>query len=148
MDTLNEFPKVMDEARVDLAGNVAGKFSPDDWQRILTEAKTRLAQHQAAGNDETSAWRNVILDFHREKYWGFVPDWRPPLKKKNESNLGVRFIWMTFSAFIVTKIAVVWLGQIYTRSDDPIDAYLFFASIALVIFNFGFFLWSTRKYKD
>lgn len=148
MDTLNEFPKIMDEARVDLAGNVAGKFSPDDWQRILTEAKIRLNQHQAAGEDEISAWRNVILDFRREKYWGFVPDWRPPPKQKNESNLGVRFIWMTFSAFIVTKIAVVWLGQIYTRSDDPIDAYLFFASIALVIFNFGFFLWSTRKYKD
>lgn len=150
METLNEFPEIMGHAREDLGGNVGGKFSPENWDRILNEARERFLRHRALVNNDLAAWTEVVREFHRERYWGYSPNWRPPPKdkKKKQTNMGVSFIWMTFTAFIVTKISVVWLGQIYTRSDDPVDKWLFFGAIALTIANFAYFLWRSRHHKD
>lgn len=149
MDSLNEFPNVMSQARTDLAGNVSGDFSPENWASILEEANVRLLRHNSGLGDESSAWREVVREFHRERYWGFSPDWRPPPKAKaKHKNLGVFFIWMTFSTFVLTLIALVWLGQNYTVSDEPKDKYLFFTAVGLAIANFTYFLWHSRHYED
>lgn len=150
MNSMNEFPIVMKQAKEDLAGHISGQFSPESWDKILQEAHLRLKQHMNSGLSESEAWRKVVLEFSKERHWGYVPNWRPSKRKpkSQKENLGLRLIWMTFAAFVITKITVVWLGQIYTRSEDPVDKWLFIGSIILVLANFGYFLWRTRNHKD
>ena len=146
---MSDFPDIMRNAQADLAGQIGGQFSPDAWRAILSEARNRFEIRRGEGLRESDAWSEVIREFHRDRYFGYEPTWNIPKGQRPKGrSLGMGFVWMTFSAFVITKIAVVWLGQIYTASDDPRDAYLFFAAIGLVFVNFSFFLWRARHYKD
>jgi hypothetical protein len=140
--TATSRPTLMDNAKEDLAGTVEGKFSPEDWEKILGKAQNLL------GTGGLEAWREVIRDFHRNRYWGFVPNYREPRKKEVSKNLGFQFIWMTFGSLTIFKVAVLWFGQIYSRSDDPLDKWLFFGCLALVLGNIAFFLWRNRNHVD
>lgn len=147
MSSVNPFPEIMREARTDLSGHIGGQFSPTDWDLILREAAGRFASKISAGREEQGAWRAVILEFQRENYWGHRPVYQPPRKPK-DGNLGLGLVWMTFSAFVLTLMALAWLGQIYTASDDPRDAFWFFVALGAAIFNFVFFLWRGRNHRD
>jgi len=154
MSTLNEFPKIMRQAREDLCATVSGRFSPQDWESILTLAQQKLlaqfADPAPSRDEELRVWQAVILDFNRNSYWGFEPNYKEPKKPKagRTDNLGVRFIVFTFLSFTLTLMAVVWTGQIYTTSDEALDAYIFFFVLSLVVANFAFLLWKTRNYRD
>src|SRR4051812_22560156 len=132
MVSMNEFPEIMRHAHVDLLSNVSGRFSPEDWQKILQVAREKLDERAAQTGDPIEAWRSVILDFNRNQYWGFYPDYAPGKDLTRKRNYGLEFLALAFLAFTVTKVALAWLGQIYTRSDEPVDAYIFFAAIALI----------------
>lgn len=149
MELVKARPLVMKHAKEDLAGNVSGRFSPKDWQSILNYAEEQWHKEQLRlAGDEMKAWHSVVRDFHRQSYWGFVPDYRPPRRKSEKRNLGIAFIWMAFQTFVITKIAVVWLGQTYSRTQDALDGWLFYSVIAVVLANFGFFLWRHRHHRD
>jgi hypothetical protein len=135
---MNDFPAEKRDAQTDLAGNVAGRFSPEDWERILEIARQKL---------ETRSWPDVVREFHRENYWGFRPDWRPPAVPY-KFNLGYGMLWMTFSTFVLTLMALAWLGQNYATSGQAKDGYLFCAALALALLNFVYFLWRSRGYRD
>lgn len=130
-------PEIMANAREDLAGNIGGKFSPEDWQKILA----RAAQHlRASVRPRGEAWVEVIRDFHREKYWGFVPNYIKPKIKREDENLGARFIWYGFRSFLLTKVAVVWFGALYSTYGDPFYKWCFVGAIAFMLCNYGYFL--------
>ena len=105
MSSMNEFPEIMREARVDLAGNVGGQFSPQDWESILARAKTKLESSTLPAKE---AWAEVIRDFHRQNYWGFVPNYNTPKKETNvdDENLGVRMLLYCARSFLLTKVAI------------------------------------------
>lgn len=128
----------MANAREDLAGNIGGAFSPEDWQKILARANQQLVLSTKSPNE---AWIEVIRDFHREKYWGFLPNYKKPKKKREDENLGVRFIWYSFRSFLLTKVAVLYFGARYSADYDPVYKWLFFGAIAFMIVNYGIFLW-------
>jgi hypothetical protein len=140
---MSSYPSLMANAREDLAATIDGRFSPEDWEKILHKAKAQLE----AGGGNLAAWQNVIRDFHREKYWGFVANYRPA-KTKRKKNLGFQLIWLTFNSLTTMKVAVLWFGQIYSRSDEPTDKWIFLGVIALALGNILFFLWSNRHYED
>jgi hypothetical protein len=150
MELKNSRPLIMADAREDLAGNLSGEFSPGDWVQILDRAERRWRHELSAiGGDELAAWQTVIREFHQQSYWGFSPDYKPrETVGRGPRNLGITFIWMAFQTFVLTKIAVVWLGQVYTRTQDPRDGLLFYSAIVLVLANFGFFLWRHRNHED
>src|ERR1017187_8151098 len=106
------YPTVMANAAEDLTATIEGRFSPDDWEKILKRAQAAV--------EAGTAWPDVIRDFHQTRYWGFVPNYRGRKVKKSK-NLGFQFIWMTFASLTIMKVAVLWFGQIYSRSDDPSD---------------------------
>lgn len=146
---MNQFPEIMKNAREDLGATVSGRFSPTDWEQILVRAHALWREQLALVNgDELKAWHAVVLDFHRNRQWGFQANYKEPARSRKEMNLGVKFIWITFQTFVITKIAVVWLGQIYARSQDPVDGILLYFVIALVLANFGWFLWRHRGHQD
>ncbi|MGE3682810.1 MAG: hypothetical protein AB7G93_13880 [Bdellovibrionales bacterium] len=140
-----EVSRVMANARVDLAGNISGQFSPEDWEKILSIARHRL-QSATTGLDE--AWVEVIRDFHREKYWGFIPNYKKPKMEREQQNLGVRFIWYSFRSFLITKVAVLWFGARYSADFDPIYKWLFFGAIGFMLCAYGSFLWKFRNRRD
>lgn len=135
----------MAHAREDLAGNVAGDFSPEDWDQILARARELL---ESSPHEPRTAWEEVIRSFHREKYWGFKPNYRKPRPKPEERNLGKRFIWYSFRSFLLTKVAVLYFGARYTLDYDPIYKWLFFGAIAFMLVNYGIFLWRYGRRKE
>ena len=141
-----ETPDIMINAREDMASTVNGKFSPEDWERILELAKTQLLTARREF-DEVVAWQAVVRDFHAKGYWGFVPNYRPP-KIIKPKNLGYQFIWLLFGSLTIMKVAILWFGQVYSRSDEARDKWTFFAVLALVFGNILLFLWRNRNYKD
>ncbi|MBX3022223.1 MAG: hypothetical protein KF799_11165 [Bdellovibrionales bacterium] len=148
MSTLKQFPEIMRHAHQDLGATVSGRFSPEDWQKILerAEAKWRAALETAeAGESDLTAWQAVIRDFHRERYWGYQPNYQPP---KAKGNLGTSFIWVGFITFTLVNMSLAWLGQRYTTSDEPRDGYIFFAVLAFWLIAFAAFLWRQRKHRD
>lgn len=138
-------PPVMTNAREDLAGNISGEFSPGDWDKILLEAKRQLTQ---STKSESEAWVDVIRDFHRNKFWGFVPDYKRPKEKLEEKNLGTRFIWYSFRSFLITKVCVLYFGARYSADYDPVYKWLFFGSIGFMLTAYGTFLWRFRNRKE
>ena len=142
-------PEIMRQASVDLCATVEGRFSPDDWAQILTRAEVQWRKylgHQGA-TAEVDAWQEVVREFHRERYWGYVPNFKP-VKVKKKPNLGVTMVLMVFNSMVTIKLFVLWFGQIYSRSDEPLDKWIFFAIVALVVANYGFFLWRNRAHVD
>lgn len=138
-------PPIMANAKEDLAGNISGQFSPEDWQRILDLAANQLQQSKKPENE---AWVDVIRDFHRERYWGFVPNYKKP-KAPQEENLGKRFIWYCFRSFLITKVVILYCGARYTADDpNPIYKWLFFGALAFIISAYGRFLWKYGGRSD
>lgn len=149
MVSLKEFPEIMRGAKEDLSANVAGRFSPDDWERILRMARERFTERRRGSPaPEIEDWHAVVLEFYRERYWGFTPDYRPPAAPKRKMNLGVRFAIMTFVTFTVALMSLAWAGQNYTTSGKAGDLALLLIVIALVLLNFGYFLWQHRNHED
>jgi hypothetical protein len=142
----SEIPSVLANASEDLAGNISGRFSPEDWDQILVRAKDQL---RCSSKPLPEAWVDVIRDFHREKYWGFVPNYKVPKLKREDENLGLRFIWYSFRSFLLTKMAVVWFGALYSTYGDPFYKWMFFGAIAFMLSNYGLFLYRYgSKHKD
>jgi hypothetical protein len=130
----NELSQITANAREDLCGNIEGEFSPEDWEKILARAHDLLRSSE-------KTWVDVIRDFHRERYWGFKPNYKRPKPNPHEENLGKRFIWYSFRSFLVTKVAVLYFGARWSADFDPVYGWLFFASIAFMLGNYGLFLW-------
>lgn len=132
----------MQNAEVDLTGSLSGRFSPEDWAKILARAAEQLAQSQ---KPQADAWADVIRDFHRQKYWGFNPDYIEPKPIKphhHKDNLGKTFIWFSFRSFLLTKTVILYCGAHYTAGNpNPIYKWLFFGAFAFMLFSYGRFLW-------
>lgn len=133
-----EIKDIMAHAREDLAGNIEGKFSPEDWEKILALAQQKLSR---ATKTTSEAWVDVIREFHREQYWGFTPNYQKPKVKREDENLGKRFIWYSFRSFLLTKVVVLYCGARYSADYDPVYGWLFFGGIAFMLTNYGIFLY-------
>jgi hypothetical protein len=126
--------EVMSNAQIDLAATIDGRFSPADWQSILTQAEQHLQEFLRRHPQATplDAWQDTIRDFHRNHYWGFTPNHRAVKPKKE--HLALWFIWITINTFTTMKVLILWFGQIYSRSDDAKDFWIF---MAVLLFSFG-----------
>lgn len=141
-------PEIMSNAREDLTATIEGNFSPQDWHQILKRAHSSFESGVKAGASEQKSWESVIRQFHQDHYWGFVPDYVPPKKKRPPLNLGMKLIIMTLNAMLTFKVLVLWYGQIYSRSDEPLDKWIFFLILFGVVINYGVFLWRHRDHVD
>ena len=144
-----QFPDIMKNAQTDLTATVEGRFSPTDWAQILERAEQQLRENRRAEphSDETLAWQAVVRDFYLNHHWGYRADYRPP-RVVRPRNLGITFIWMAFNSMCTIKVALLWFGQIYSRSDQPGDKWIFFILIFFVVGNFIYFIWRNHDHPD
>jgi hypothetical protein len=146
MSEAPELPAIMQNAREDLAGNLQGDFSPDDWEQILERCALDL---KASAKPTAEAWMDVIRTFHRERYWGFIPNYKKPKPLPHEENLGVRFVLYAARSFMVTKVIVLYAGARWTFGGGPVWGWIFFAAIVFMLSSYGRFLWKYgRNRKD
>lgn len=139
MTSLDQNPEIMANAKIDLAGNISGDFSPQDWEKILIRASAQLKQ---SDKSEAEAWVDIVRDFHKQRYWGFVPNYIKPKIKPEEENLGQRFIWYCFRSFLLTKIVVLYCGARYSADDpNPIYKWGFYGGLVFIVTAYGRFLW-------
>lgn len=139
-------PLIMANARDDLVGNVSGQFSPEDWEEILDEAERRLA---TSGKAEPEAWIDVIREFHRERYFGFVPNYSKPKEKAHEKNLGLKFLYFVTRSFLVTKVIVLYSGARWSADYEPFWGWIFFGAMTFMVCSYSLFLWRhARGRKD
>lgn len=144
--TPKPLPPIMANAKTDLAGNISGDFSPEDWEKILARACDQLRQSQ---KPEGEAWVDIIRNFHHEKYWGFVANYKKPKPKPEDVNLGKTFIWYCFRSFLLTKIVILYCGARYSADDpNPIYKWLFFGAMAFMLTAYGRFLWKYGRRKE
>lgn len=136
----SEAEVVMANAQEDLAGNIDGHFSPDDWRTILARAKEKLERSPLPAAE---AWVEVIREFHRERYWGFIPNYKKPsVTPEAEENLGKKFILYTFRSFLISETVVLYCGARYSADDhNPIYKWGFFAGLTFLVVNYGLFLY-------
>lgn len=150
--------ETMAEAQVDLTATLVGKFSASDYVEILKIAEVRLRNRLVGFNSinleiAKMEWREVVRDFYENRFWGFVPQSSKSKKPEksletNHHRLGIRFIWITFFSMCVTKVIILVLGQRYVKSNESSDFWFLMLAIALIVANFGYFLWKSRNYKD
>ena len=142
-------PEIMKNAQTDLTATINGRFSPSDWSEILATAE-RLWRNQVEASPtagELMAWQEVVRDFHARKYWGFQPNYQAP-KVRKPRNLGLQFIWIMFNAMVLTKVGILWFGQVYSRSDEPKDMLVFYGLIVFSLGNIAYFLWRNHAHPD
>jgi hypothetical protein len=150
-----------EQARIDLTPAHSSKtFSVQEWRSILDRAAQEWARHRSDGVDADEAWERVVRDFHGHNHWGFGvapaegrrptgPEGPAGAKASSAPRLGYSLIGMLVLTATVTKVAVVWIGQTATsHADEPEYWWIFLAVIALVLANFGFFLWRWRHHQD
>lgn len=142
----DEITQLMSNAKDDLTASVSGRFSPDDWEKILELAKVKWAQYRRT-MEAVPAWQEVVREFRFSGYWGFKPDYRETGVKKKR-NLGYQLAWMTFQSMVLTKVAVLWFGQNYSNDDESFDKWIFFLVLFLIPANAAFFVWRNRHHKD
>jgi hypothetical protein len=142
------FPEIMHNAREDLTATIEGNFSPHDWHEILKTARVSLETQLAKGHSELESWKEVIRQFHKEKYWGHTPDYVKPKRQRKPMSLGMKFIIMTVNSMVFFKVLVLWFGQVYSRSENLWDKWIFFLIMIAVIFNYAIFLWRHRNHVD
>jgi len=140
----NPVISAMKNAKDDLAGAVSGRFSPADWDKILVEAQSRLKKRMQ-DLPENEAWAEVMREFRRESYWGYVPNYKPPRPEGGRA-IGITLIWLTFQTMTVSKVALLWASQRFERADSDFDKWLFFALLLLIPGNAAFFVWRHRRY--
>jgi hypothetical protein len=143
---MSNLPKIMTNANIDLAATSGGKFSPENWERILARAHAQLLENKRT-LEETEAWQAVVRDFHVNGNWGFPSNYRAPAKPR-KANLGFQLIWLMFASLTIVKVAIPWLGNIYTNSGTVGSKIFFFGALALVVGNIVWFLWRNRGYQD
>ncbi len=91
----------------------------------------------------------MVRAFHREKYWGYVPNYKKPKVKREDESLGVRFILYSARSFLLTKVAVLWFGALWTVYGDTIYAVGFFGAMAFMLVAYGTFLYRyAGKHKE
>ena len=143
---MSNVEEVMANAQEDLAGNIDGRFSPEDWREILARAKEKLISSSLPLGE---AWVEIIRDFHREKYWGFIPNYKKANEPETEVNLGKKFILYTFRSFLISETVVLYCGARYSAEDpNPLYKWGFFAGLSFLVLNYGLFLYRYGGRED
>lgn len=106
-------------------GPADGHWTAQDREAILNEAFRRLEEQSPV--DETrrrELWHEIVVDFHRSRFWGRTPTpGRAPKEKKPISEERKRwrllfpYIWAFLQATIVMKLVIYYFG--INSADDP-----------------------------
>lgn len=113
----------------DLFSISSGSFSEEDRQKIRTEAESRFQRQLKLGIDPEQAWRETVVDFHRNSYWGFEfkpgkkSGWDPVVQfPKLNSNFvrdraARRFFWIALQSLVIMKGVIMYFGLNYSTQS-------------------------------
>lgn len=136
---------------LDLFSNLRAHFSYEEKLQILKIAAEKFTKELPQQSpDLRASWSALVVDFHRNSYWGFLPTLNraepPPLTENQKVTKELfPFVWVLVQSVVIMKAAVYYFGM--QSSNEPSDkhTYLF---IAVLLVAFGSpFLFAWRKFR-
>lgn len=111
----------------DFSTSGRGYFSFDDTALIaeqafaLAQEKLGHAHPPISEQALKTCWNDVVTDFHRKKFWGFLPQAKKPIAALTEEQKTQRemwpYIWVLIQSGIILKTVVYYFGL--RSSEDP-----------------------------
>lgn len=92
-------------------------------EQAFTMAKEKLstAKSPITEADLKGCWNEVVTDFHRNSFWGFLPQGKKPTAELTEDQKTRRemwpYIWVLIQSGIILKTIVYYFGL--RTSEDP-----------------------------
>lgn len=98
----------------------AGAFSSEDRVRIWQEAESKWKALMQAGLEPEDAWREVVIDFHRNAHWGYPllskldkATFDQPTEEAVRSRTVRRFFWTALQSLVIMKGIIMYFGLNY-----------------------------------
>lgn len=111
----------------DFSTSGRGYFSFDNESLIaehacsLAKEKLRSTNVPISENVLKTCWNEVVTDFHRKNFWGFLPQAKKPTAALTEEQKTRRemwpYIWVLIQSGIILKTVVYYFGL--RSSEDP-----------------------------
>lgn len=135
----------------------AGAFSLEDRARIRQTADTKWKGLMQAGLEPEQAWREVVIDFHRNAHWGY-----PLLSKHDKATRAQpseevvraktvrRFFWTALQSLVIMKGIIMYFGLNYAIEREATyggaDKNFYGWGLAIsVAISFGGLIWFAIK---
>lgn len=130
-------------------------FSDEDLKAIMAKASQMVAYSTNSVDPEEllKHWNHAVVDFHRNRYWGFTPQTKKPKRAPTEDQKIRKelfsYIWVFFQSMIVLKTAVYFFGLEYADKREPLNLFLLLAAIGTSFGSLIFFAYRKgRKQKE
>lgn len=109
----------------------SGAFSVEDQAKIQVEAEARWKTKVEAGIEKETAWREVVVDFHRTRYWGHkllskqdLATKSRPTEEQIRNSTVRRFFWTALQSLVLMKGVIMYFGLNYAiEVKDRAESY-------------------------
>ncbi|MCE3009840.1 MAG: hypothetical protein LW875_04430 [Proteobacteria bacterium] len=127
----------------DLFGGLHIHFSEKQRQDIVDLFLRKLSETPPPD------YRELVIDFHRSRYWGFSGSRQKPLeppKSPSASRQIAVYFWTAFQALIVLKVIIYFFG-LRVAQDNTLENWVYLiVAVAFSWTSLFFFAW--RKHRD
>lgn len=129
-------------------------FQDEQLTTIVQQASEKTFAHieKIDANEIRQKWSLVVVDFHRNQYWGHQPTSLKP-KRPHSSEQKIRrelfsYIWVFFQSMIVLKTAVYFFGLEYADKREPINLFFLLAAITTSFSSLIFFAYRKSRKQE
>lgn len=152
--TAHILEQVMSHAMTDLTENVRVKFSAQQTERLMAEARRRLIDlinrdGLTSADEIRAAWHHLVIEFHLKRYWGFADsapeDDSPMTIDTNEPSAGRAFFRQLVLSMVVIKALLLYFGAYYSSFPGEGYGWGLAAICALAVSSLIYLAW---RYRD
>jgi hypothetical protein len=136
----------------DLFGGLHVHFSEQQRKEIVELFRAKYTDSQPAGQNQEiqrKIWVDLVTEFHRSNYWGFVPSKSKPIEAPKPPTVARQiavYFWTAFQALIVLKVIIYFFG-LRVAQDNTLENWIYLiVAVAFSWGSLGFFAW--RKHRD
>lgn len=135
----------------DLTSHLPSYFSNEDRLQITEKAAAMLATETSA-HEFTEAWKQVLIDFNKNSYWGFQQISKKPKAVQTEEQKIFwklfRYTWAFFQSMIILKIAVYYFGLESASHPGQVSSMWVWLFFSLSVSSLVFFAYLNRNDKN
>ena len=122
----------------DLSPTSSRHFSEENEKFVTEKSARSLGQRLAAAPDlaPTTAWIEIVTDFHRNQQWGLQTTINRPVRVKEDTPARevASYFWTMFQALFLMKCVILFFG--IKSAEDP-SPWMTAGLIGALAFSFG-----------
>lgn len=128
---------------LDLFAVSHGGFSLKQQEEIAEIALNRIKKGEN--------WRDIVVDFHRSRNWGFKKGTVAEVKVSTETikrRQIARFAWAAFQSTLILKVIILFFGLKYAMDPRPEYAWGLGISVFISFGSLVRFAWKHRNTEE